>query len=238
MTFETKYRVASTRTVRMLALQNTKIPGDEKSISLAGLFGLKKHKKGPRRVAVQHRPSRPALSSSSTAPPVTQQPSPLREWAGSAACDDENRRLLHASAPASFSQDTASKKPYIYESARLASIHPRRTKNKLLPQTTTPTPTTPADAAPAARARPTQRRLSSASRRRGMAVFSDEVRDVLDQLIRMEGKDEVEEELLMDILEGKVAGATQTYQRVKKVPGAGARVERIDGSSRWMQTMF
>ncbi|KAF7329762.1 hypothetical protein MKEN_00239500 [Mycena kentingensis (nom. inval.)] len=234
MTFDTKYRVASTRTVRMLALQNTKIPGDEKSISLAGLLGLKKHKKGPRRVAVQHRPSRLALPSSSTAPSVAQQPSPLRERAESAACDDENRRLLHASAPASFSQDTASKKPYIYESARLASIHPRRTKNKLLPQTTPPL-TTPADAA---RARPIQRRLSSASRRRGMAVFSDEVRDVLDQLIRMEGKDEVEEELLMDILEGKVAGATQMYQRVKKVPGAGARAERIDGSSRWMQTMF
>ncbi|KAJ7056713.1 hypothetical protein C8F01DRAFT_1310341 [Mycena amicta] len=203
----TNRRFASTRTVRMLALQNTKIPGDERGLSLAGLLGLNKPKKAPRRVAVQPRRERQTEDTT----PTDRQLSMIRGRSEPSA-----RTLTVQPRPsnrirAQSSTTSAPKKPYLYDGFRAASIHT-------------------SDITTTHQARP----LSLSSRRWGMAVFSDDVRAVLDQLLCLEGKDEKEERLLMKILEGEVAGGTQMYERVKMVPIS----QRVDASARWMDTLF
>jgi len=56
----------------------------------------------------------------------------------------------------------------------------------------------------------------------------------LKDVLRLKDREEQEEKLLTELLNGRVVGGEGRYQRVKLVPVS----ERLDASAAWMKTLF
>nr|GAT52479.1 predicted protein [Mycena chlorophos] len=177
MIFTTNRRLASPRTVRMLALQHTKIPGSESRLGLSsvgrflGLHNLK----------AKQAPSRHGRRRVSTRPPRR-----------TCTASGTSRRSTRMTLDHDHDHHTASE--------RISSIYSLTG---------------------------TSRDPQIEARRCGMAVFSGHVREVLDELLRLEEKDQEEEELLLKILEGELVGGMEMYQRVRMGPKSDARVDSV-----------
>ncbi|KAJ7760663.1 hypothetical protein DFH07DRAFT_957503 [Mycena maculata] len=71
-------------------------------------------------------------------------------------------------------------------------------------------------------------------RRQGVPVFADDIRTVLRDVIEAKEREEQEELLLAEFLNGRMVGGQGRYQRVKIVPAS----TRVDASPAWMTTLF
>ncbi|KAJ7881034.1 hypothetical protein B0H14DRAFT_3434147 [Mycena olivaceomarginata] len=109
-----------------------------------------------------------------------------------------------------------------------------------------PAPTTPVSPSPkptaevshAKRGAPLIARTDAGSpgekRRHGVPAFGDDIQVILKDVLRVTDREEQEEKLLTELLNGRVVGGQSRYKRVKMVPAS----ERVDASSAWMTTLF
>ncbi|KAF8207030.1 hypothetical protein K438DRAFT_2083444 [Mycena galopus ATCC 62051] len=130
------------------------------------------------------------------------------------------------------------KKPYLYESQRNASGSPRCANHlcpPLEPVSQSPKPSTGVSRRPAA---PPPSHTDAGSlpetRRHGVPVFDNDIQDILKDVLRLKDREEQEEKLLTELLNGRVVGGEGKYQRIKMVPAS----ERVDASAAWMTTLF
>ncbi|KAF7317148.1 hypothetical protein HMN09_00449500 [Mycena chlorophos] len=181
MIFTNNRRLASPRTVRMLALQHTKIPGSETRLGLSSVGRFL----GLNNSTAKQAPSRHGRRRVSTRPA---------------------RRTSTASGTQSTRRSTRITLDHEHHTAseRISSIYSLAGTSDLTSL---------------------NRERETEVRRRGMAVFSGDVREVLDELLRLEEKDPEGEELLLKILEGELVGGMEMYQRVKIGSKSDARVE-------------
>ncbi|KAJ7672231.1 hypothetical protein DFH06DRAFT_1467750 [Mycena polygramma] len=149
----------------------------------------------------------------------------------------------HPSGSARAAASTPTKKAHLYDHPRTASGPPRcATSHPSRPpsarELVSPSP------APTATSRVTRKTPPSITatgagspglkRRHGVPVFADDMQAVLKDMLRLDDKEEQEEKLLTELLNGRVVGGKGMYARVKMVPVS----ERVDASSAWMTTLF
>ncbi|KAJ6468324.1 hypothetical protein C8R45DRAFT_938246 [Mycena sanguinolenta] len=167
-------------------------------------------------------------------PSSVPQHSPAPAEAGPSVHESKGPHLASAGAPAAIS--SSSKKPYLYESHRIASGSPRCATNhpsgQTEPVSSSPQPTT---VVPRRRgARPMDAGSPGETRRHGVPVFPDDLQVILKDVLRLKDREEQEEKLLTELLSGRVVGGEGIYGRVKMVPAS----ERVDSSADWMATLF
>lgn len=146
-------------------------------------------------------------------------------------------------APTTVPASASTRKPQLYPSQRIASGSPRCALNHPssppgVGKPVSPSPKPTAEVSHAKRGAPLIARTDAGSpgekRRHGVPAFGDDIQVILKDVLRVTDREEQEEKLLTELLNGRVVGGESRYKRVKMVPAS----ERVDASSAWMTMLF